>query len=375
MTSYRRLVKPAVWAFYIVIGLEFLFMISPFALFFYSSYGDVLNFLHRWPATAWLTGFFLPHISMTTSPLLAASKTWGFGLAALGLLLFVAGVIQIYGARLLRRREVTGGLYRLSRHPQYLALAVLGFGVLLIWPRYLVLLAFVTMLFLYYLLARWEEQLCLERYGESYREYMAKVGFLGPARLTSWMPSPPRWTRRPWAVAALYLAAIGVAVAAGSALRDFSLSRVSSHYTERAAVLSPAILEPSELRQAYELALAEPEVGDRLATEGPEVRWLVYVVPAGWYLADLPLDRWEEVPPEHRRGHTTPPDFEHDRFKLLFTKARSHRPAARGREIVATAYGRVPVLRVRVDLVEERVLAVERPPASVVWGDIPTPLY
>jgi protein-S-isoprenylcysteine O-methyltransferase Ste14 len=379
MPTYRKVLKPAVWGFYIIIGLEFLFMISPFALYFYSSYGGVLNFFHRWPATAWLTGFFLPHVSMTTSPFLDSLKPWGFRLAGLGLLIFLAGIVQIYGAKLLRRPEVTGGLYRISRHPQYLALSILGFGVLLIWPRFLVLIAFVTMLFLYYILARWEEQQCLEKYGDSYREYMNNVGFFGPAWLTSWIPSPPAWARRPVAVVAFYVLAVVVAVAVGRGLRDYSLSRVSSYYTEAAAVLSPAILGEEELQQAYELVRDDEGVRAQLAATGSQADlergWLVYVVPVNWYLPDLPMDSWDEIPAEHQGGHTTPRNFEPGLYKVLLTKARTHHPESEGRDIVKTAYGREPVLRARVDLGRGELTAIESPPASVVWGDIPTPLY
>lgn len=375
MPAYRKFLKPAVWGFYIIISLEFLFMISPFALYFYSSYGDVLNFFHRWPATAWLTGFFLPHVSMTTSPVLDSLKPWGFRLAGLGLLIFVLGVVQIYGSKLFLRREVTGGLYRFSRHPQYLALAVLGFGVLLIWPRFLVLLAFVTMLFLYFLLARWEEQQCLEKYGDSYREYMSKVGFLGPAWLTSWIPSVPAWARRPIAIVVTYGLVLIVAVSVAGALRAYSLSHVSSFYTGNAAILSPAVLEAEELERAYELAVSDPAVRSRLEETGRGAGWLVYVVPASWHLPDLPLESWQEIPAEHRGGHTTPLAFERGLYKVLFTKARTHRPDSRGRDIVTTAYGREPLLRVQVNLDRSEVTAVESPPASVVWGDIPTPLF
>ncbi len=310
MLAYRKFLKPAVWGLYVIICLEFLFMISPFALYFYSSYGDVLNFFHRWPATSWLTGFFLPHVSMTTSPLLDSIKPWGFRLAGLGLALFVLGAIQIYGAKLFLRREVTGGLYRISRHPQYLALAVLGFGVLLIWPRFLVLVGLVTMLFMYFLLARWEEQRCLEKYGDGYREYMSRVGFLGPARLTSWIPSAPAWTRRPVAIIATYGLVLLVAVAVAGALRGYSLSHVSSFYTGNAAILSPAVLEAADLERAYELAVGDLAVRNRLEKAGHGGCLLVYVVPASWHLPDLPLESWEEIPAEHRRGHTTPRDFD-----------------------------------------------------------------
>ena len=99
MPNRRSLARPLIWLAYVVIVLEFLFMISPFALYFYSSYGPALNVLHRWPATSWLTGFFLPHFSHSESVWLGWTKPAGFLLAGFGLLWFLAGAVQIYGAR------------------------------------------------------------------------------------------------------------------------------------------------------------------------------------------------------------------------------------------------------------------------------------
>jgi adenylate cyclase len=48
------IVVPAVWVAYVGIVFEILFMISPFALYYYAGYGPSLNVLHRSPWTAWL---------------------------------------------------------------------------------------------------------------------------------------------------------------------------------------------------------------------------------------------------------------------------------------------------------------------------------
>ena len=50
MARNTKLLTPAVWGFYLIVVLEFLFMISPAALYFYASYGPVLNVLH---GSAW----------------------------------------------------------------------------------------------------------------------------------------------------------------------------------------------------------------------------------------------------------------------------------------------------------------------------------
>src|SRR5262245_30639503 len=204
------IVVPAVWVAYVGIVFEILFMISPFGLYYYAAYGPALNVLHLSPWTTWLTDFLLPHFSYTSSRLLNWLPHVGGLLIVLGVLLFVIGFVQVYRAKLGGGRLMTGGIYRLARHPQYLGLAILGLGAFLIWPRVLVLIAYVSMLFLYALLARWEEARCTEKFGESYRAYQRRTGMLLPRPIPWMFP----WTLPgEWRVAAAF-ALWGVVVAA-----------------------------------------------------------------------------------------------------------------------------------------------------------------
>ncbi len=369
MSDRHGVLKPAIWAFYFLVVLEFLFMISPFALHFYAAYGPVLNVFHASPATSWLTGFFLPHFSATASPVLNALKGAGFLIAATGLLAFLVGAVQIYGSKLLRRGAVTGGLYRWVRHPQYLALAVLGFGVVLIWPRFLVLISYLVMIFVYYLLARWEEERCLAKYGDSYREYLTRTGRILPRFSRRAAAAPGRM--RPGRLAAMAALTLALGLGAAFALRAYSLNRVSAIYRDSTAVLSPAVLTTEELERAWEIASSAEAVSELIARAGAEARFVVYVVPIDWFLPDLPLHTEEEIR-QIGGGHRTG-EFERGRFKVLFTRARLHADA-RGRQIVTRAHGRDPMLIVRVDLDSGSVLGSSQPPDHVIWGDIPTPM-
>jgi protein-S-isoprenylcysteine O-methyltransferase Ste14 len=380
MSSKRRLLTPAVWVFYIVIVLEFLFMISPIALHFYASYGPVLNVLHASPWTAWLTGFFLPHFSHTTSPLLDGLKPVGFWLAGAGLLLFLVGAIHIYGAKLLRRPAVTGGLYRLVRHPQYLALAILGLGTTLIWPRYIVLFSYLLMLLLYGVLARWEETRCLEQYGDSYRDFVGRTGRFVPRQISGpirrVLARDPESESRTFAGRTLlrYAVVATLTVSASLGLREYSLGKITSRFDGPVAILSPAVLTDAELERAYRIAVDDPETRHRLSETAPESPLLAYVVPGEWFLPDLPLHSEEEI----RRvggGHSTPIEFDRGRFKVLFTRARTHLDSAMGRNIVRWSYGHDPVTIVWIDMKASQVLRHEEPPRHVIWGDIPTPLF
>jgi protein-S-isoprenylcysteine O-methyltransferase Ste14 len=372
MADLRTGLRGTAWLFYAVFVFEILFMISPGALYFYSVYGPALNFLDGSPATAWLTQFFLPRISVTANPILNMLGELGWLLLLSGILLFLLGAVPLYWAKLRRRGAVTGGIYRYIRHPQYVGLAMMGLGTLLIWPRFLVLVSFITMLFLYGLLARWEEEQCLARYGASYRAYQSRTGMFLP-RARSLRPPrllPASGFGRVVTVVALFIAVMGLSVAAAFGLRDYSLSQVAAIYREDEAILSPARLSDVELAAAYQTAADNEAV--RAAVEAAKpVNRLVYVVPRDWYLPDLPI---EAVPPSGGAPHGSA-EFDRSHYKVLFARARSHAPRATGRDIVKTAYGVDPIIVAQVDIAARKVTTVQSPPAHVYWGDIPTPMF
>ena len=93
----------------------------------------------------------------------------------IGFFLFFSGAVPIYYGKMTRRPAVTGGIYRFIRNPQYLGFAIIGIPFLVIWPRFMVLTAYVSMLFSYYLLARREERLCLEKFGPSFQAYLDRT--------------------------------------------------------------------------------------------------------------------------------------------------------------------------------------------------------
>ncbi|QXP82914.1 isoprenylcysteine carboxylmethyltransferase family protein [Methylococcus sp. Mc7] len=367
----NRLV-PAGWLFYLAIGLEILFMISPAAGYFYALYGPALNLLDRWAVTAWLTQFFLPHISTTRSAVLNALPCIGGFCVLVGAAWFLIAAAQLYWSKFRRLGPVTTGLYRLSRHPQYCGLALLGLGALLLWPRFLALIAYVLMLFLYRFLAAAEERRCEQRFGDSYRDYRTRTRITWPLASAGTEPAKEAAVPgSPWRVrsqAGLTMIAVVVSVVVAVGLREYTLSQLSAHYDKHTAVLSPAPLD-GELLAAYRAAVEDGRVRQLLADAGTNPL-LVHVLPEDWHLADLPMETGSE-----HGGHDTPADFDRRRYKLLFSRARTHLPESVGKAIVRSAYGIDPLILVRVDIEARRVTAVEKPPTHVRWGDIPSPLF
>src|SRR5215470_10936757 len=160
----KSLAKAAGFLAYLFITLEMLFMVTPFALYYYSVYSPLLAGSLNRPATAWLPAFFLPHLSTEFLPSI------GGLIFLLGLVGFVLSAFQLYYAKFRRRGVVHSAFYKRIRHPQYLLLALAGLGLLIVWPRFILLIVYINMLWFYYLLTRSEEHRMEARYSEAYRQ-------------------------------------------------------------------------------------------------------------------------------------------------------------------------------------------------------------
>ena len=298
MSRWNRLVPGTASVFYLLIALEAIIMITPFTAYFYAVYAPVLTRLEARPSTAWLTAFFLPHITYTGDPLLTTLAWLGPVLLTAGLGIFFVCASQVYSAKLLRRGVVSGGLYRRIRHPQYLGLGVAGLGLLLYWPRFIILLLYLSMLFVYSLLARHEEARMEARFGEGYRRYREATWRFLPgepggaifSRLADWTGG------RGWALAVLYVGvlALGTAVAFGA--RAYSVSRIPMvRYSESVSAVSLSPAGGATIERALATAVAHPEVTALLARvhRRADHTLVAYVVPTAYMMQHLIADLGE----------------------------------------------------------------------------------
>ncbi len=376
-SSKLKKVFPVAWLFYLLIVFEILYMISPFALYYYSSYGPSLNFLNGSQYTAWLTQFFLPHYSESSSTLLNSMAPIGSLLFIGGLLFFLIGAGQIYYAKFTRKGTVSGGLYRIIRHPQYTALAITGLGMVLFWPRFIVLVMYVLMLIVYFFLARKEEKECLEKYGESYAVFMERTSMFFPVKLpviAGKIILPEERLKRSLAVIMICVFLLITAVTTGIGLRNYSIGSISIHYGENFTAVSVLNLERDHIKSVYDLAASSGELKNLLTRSKIDEndRLISYIIPLDWVIPDLPVDPKEIS----IRGHYEPEINDPKKFKIMFAKARLHDPKkVHGIDILKEAFGLTPIAVVELDTRTGRILRVRNAPDHVLWGDIPTPMF
>jgi protein-S-isoprenylcysteine O-methyltransferase Ste14 len=95
----------------------------------------------------------------------------------LGLIIYILSLVMslmatISFANTAVDKPVTSGIYRISRHPIYLSGFLLFIGIGIATASWIILLCAVLWLGLFHIVLPSEEDFLLEKYGESYREYM-----------------------------------------------------------------------------------------------------------------------------------------------------------------------------------------------------------
>ena len=388
---------------YCLIGIEIIIMISPFALYFYSVYAPILKFLSSYRLTSWLTEFFLPHMVFVQDPLILGISYLQI-LLVVGLILFFSAAIPLYWGRFTGKGVVSSSFYAKIRHPQYLFLAISGFGLLLYWPRFIILIFFVTMLYVYYLLARNEEWRMQQEQPEAYEKYMAKIPMFLPyepgGRIFSLLFG---WIRPKWAgILVSYILVLGMSVLAAMGIRIYTISHLPA-YTINGITLVPVFERPkTEVAELYSHIVADPEVSDYL-DKHREVN-LAYIMPGDFFLAALVTDedrrfsdhmieRFPEVLEWHEHkfkgglgkffrifynfigtlgGIRT--DYDVDRFIFVSVVDYKGRPVT-GSRIFDLGLKRTPAVLVDYDTFEEQVVGVIKTSPENKWGSNPMPTF
>ncbi len=298
----RKVAWSAALLFYLLVAFEVIVMVTPFTIYFYSVYAPVLTWLERSSWTAWLTAFFLPHITYSGDPLLVALAYAAPILLTLGLGIFFVCAGQVYGAKLFRKGIVSGGLYRRVRHPQYLGLSIAGLGLLLYWPRFFILVTYISMLFVYYLLARNEESRMLRKFGEGYGAYLDRTPMFLPGnpggRVFRLLFGATDGRGRH--LLGLYAFSLLVAITLAFGLRSYSQAQVPLIWRDGLVAVSTSPVDSGRLSRTMAQVTQDPRVQALLDKHHnrPGHTLVAYVLPQEYMMQHLIADL-----DEHKAHH------------------------------------------------------------------------
>jgi protein-S-isoprenylcysteine O-methyltransferase Ste14 len=379
---------------YFIICFEILIMISPFAGFFYTVFNPFLLVIAKYPATKWLSSFFLPHMVVPPNDFLKAMRILGSVLFVGGILIFLTCAIQVYVNKFLRKGAVSKGLYRFIRHPQYLGLGITGIGLSILWPRFLVNVLWLLMILIYYFLSKNEERRMLKEHSTTYREYMDRTGMFLPKKIEdSVFPSSS-------AGKAMLFVLISVFTIGGDFfLRDYTVKHLPL-WTDT-NVVALAIL-PDDLEKM------EHRMGDILTMEEVKTRlkndehYLVYFLPPNYIMQGLIADtggEWKLYKHEHtirmfadwiihpfshlkeghhamhgadgHAGHGMRMGVERRLLFLKVDNVQVNKPY----DVFSISAGRTPEFMIDVDIHNLTIHDLKELPKDTGWGKVPTPIF
>ena len=400
MATNDSLIRGSVTVLYLLIGLEIVIMISPFAGYFYAGYGPLLDFFYGIKTTAWLTGFFLPHAVVAKNSTLNFLNTFGRSLFSFGLIAFLVGAVQVYSAKFRRKGIVSSVLYRWVRHPQYLFLAISGLGLLLFWPRFIILILYISMLFVYYILAKNEEDRMLKQHGDSYAAYMQRTAMFVPGEpgkkisrvFLGWIKSPK------WALAAGYGFILFFALLVAFGLHQYTMSQISTIYLPEKQITAVSILPRSDqaikdtLDAAYEDSIIT-SILSKYRQEGHK-GFLVHLMPAQYMMQGLFVTPFnlEEKPIRksswrivvgfifpflsHHNHQEMMGRMNNKDVSLVFSQLTwpdgEYAPADKSLNF---SVKHLPLLKVDINLKNHSVEQVEQTRKRNLWGQMPMPSF
>ena len=393
MSKTKAVLSSAI-VLYFVICFEILIMISPFAGFFYSAFNPLLLGLAKYPATKWLSAFFFTHMVVPPNAPLKVVRVMGSILFVLGIAIFLICAIQVYLNKFLKRGAVLIGLYRWIRHPQYVALAIAGAGLAILWPRFIVVILWLAMVLVYYALSKDEERRMVGQYPDAYGKYMERTGMFLPKPLEGSIAFATTGGKL-----SLLIVIVICTIGGPFILRQYTVRRLPLWTDSNVVVLAVLPEDEAMMRHRMPDILKVEAVRSRLKENES---YAAYFLPTNYVMQGLIADTggdWQLYKRHHTIGRFT--DWilhpfghlggaQHSVFdpahhsehnmavvsvrRLIFLKV-SNVVVAEPSDVFAIKAVRTPDFMVDLDVHTLSVLDLKTLPEETAWGRVPTPAF
>ena len=138
------------------------------------------------PLTLYLLSGMLPPSGIQPSTTAYTVFTFGFLGVTYDLMLtsLIAGIVSVIGGAIIilgwkkiydAKELVTDGIYRYSRHPQYLGMSIVILSWMFAWPTIPTTIMGAILLVVYYRLGRTEEKELEKEFGKQYSDYLKET--------------------------------------------------------------------------------------------------------------------------------------------------------------------------------------------------------
>jgi hypothetical protein len=256
------------------------------------------------------------------------------------------------------------------------------------------------MLFVYYLLARYEEQRMLAKHGESYRAYMEHTAMFLPGEpggkifrsLFGWIRS------KKLALGLAYVVSLVLFTAGAFGLHGFTISKTSITYIPEKKLTAVSIIPQTDesMQDIIDVAFQDSTVSgaiEKFQQQGHK-GFMVHIMPKQYMMQALFAQpdmsgmhmrsrrSFRAIigfifPLLSRRDHSEMMVLTGDGpMRLIFSQLTwPDGEYASGNEALAFTVKHLPLLRVDVDIANGKVLNVEPTTPRNYWGQMPMPVF
>jgi len=389
MNKTKAILNSAI-VLYFIIGLEILIMISPFAGFFYSAFNPFLLEIAKYPATKWLSAFFLPHMVIPPDDFLKFIRIMGSVLFVSGLSVFAVCALQVYTNKFRKKGTALRGFYSIVRHPQYVGLAMAGIGLSILWPRFLVVPLWLVMLVLYYFLSKDEERRMLSGHPETYRAYMDRTGMFLPKTIEKHLTPSGVMGK-----IAFFILIAAFTIGSAFSLRYYTIKHLPLWTSSNVVALALISKDTQKMQHRMNDILSMKELGTKLKDNE---KYLVYFMPVDYIMQGLIADTgnewrlynrhvtiirfldWIFHPFSHLSGHHSAlnhssHDIEQGVIRRLVFLKVSDGKISEPSDFFSINAARVPQFMVDIDIHNLTLIALKDLPNETGWGKMPTPMF
>jgi hypothetical protein len=218
----------------------------------------------------------------------------------IGAATFIICALQVYLGKIFKWGIANKGLYKYIRHPQYLALGIWGVGMVVLWPRFVVLVTLSIMFILYYFLAKDEERRMKAQYGDSYRQYISTTGMFFPRFIERFSPFDRKLKSLKYVLVPLSI--VIVVICFGFALRQITLHSLKLESKDNITFVS-MLPEDSELSKVAIESIVESEKAGSIDFLDKHREYLGYLMPVDYVMQGMIADTGESYH-LHKKHHT-----------------------------------------------------------------------
>jgi hypothetical protein len=172
----------------------------------------------------------------------------------------------------------------------------------------------------------------------------------------------------------IFILTLAISLTLAIGLKSMSLNNLYTYSAKNAVYLSVSKLDENQIEKLSDIALMNEKVQARLAKlrVDSDSRLLNYVVPADWYISEIPMHTTESDPQHFLRSS----GYQKSTYKIIFSiPTFSCNCVISGKKMISSARTIKPILEVWLDISLGEVIDIKAPPVSFIYENVPVPVY